>query len=108
VGCTIEDLTALATSPDVLKVSRRDLPLALARKTLGATTVSGTLIGCELAGVRVFATGGIGGVHRGVERTWDISADIPELAKSSVAVVSAGANRFWTCQKRWKHWKRLA
>lgn len=91
VGCTIEDLTALATSPDVLKVSRRDLPLALARKTLGATTVSGTLIGCELAGVRVFATGGIGGVHRGVERTWDISADIPELAKSSVAVVSAGA-----------------
>ncbi|MBL6866700.1 MAG: pseudouridine-5'-phosphate glycosidase [Flavobacteriales bacterium] len=91
VGCTIEDLTALATSPDVLKVSRRDLPLALARKKLGATTVSGTLIGCELAGIRVFATGGIGGVHRGVERTWDISADIPELAKSSVAVVSAGA-----------------
>lgn len=91
VGCTAEDLTALATSPDVLKVSRRDLPLALTRKTLGATTVSGTLIGCELAGVRVFATGGIGGVHRGVERTWDISADIPELAKSSVAVVSAGA-----------------
>ena len=91
VGCTIEDLTALATSPDILKVSRRDLPLALARKKLGATTVSGTLIGCELAGIRVFATGGIGGVHRGVERTWDISADIPELAKSSVAVVSAGA-----------------
>lgn len=91
VGCSAEDLKALATEPGVLKVSRRDLPLALARRTLGATTVSGTLIGCELAGIRVFATGGIGGVHRGVDQTWDISADIPELAKSSVAVVSAGA-----------------
>jgi len=91
VGCSASDLRALATESDVLKVSRRDLPLALARKALGATTVSGTLIGCELAGIRVFATGGIGGVHRSVDQTWDISADIPELAKSSVAVVSAGA-----------------
>ena len=91
VGCSALDLKALATDPGVLKVSRRDLPLALARRTLGATTVSGTLIGCELAGIRVFATGGIGGVHRGVDQSWDISADIPELAKSSVAVVSAGA-----------------
>jgi pseudouridine-5'-phosphate glycosidase len=84
-------LKALATESEVLKVSRRDLPLALARKALGATTVSGTLIGCELAGIRVFATGGIGGVHRGAEETWDVSADIPELAASSVAVISAGA-----------------
>lgn len=91
VGCTESDLLALATEPKVLKVSRRDLPLALARKSLGATTVSGTLIGCELSGIRVFATGGIGGVHRGADQTWDVSADIPELAQSSVAVVSAGA-----------------
>lgn len=91
IGCSDSDLKALATEPEVLKVSRRDLPLALARKALGATTVSGTLIGCELAGIRVFATGGIGGVHRGAEETWDVSADIPELAASSVAVISAGA-----------------
>ena len=91
IGCSHSDLKALATESEVLKVSRRDLPLALARKALGATTVSGTLIGCELAGIRVFATGGIGGVHRGAEDTWDVSADIPELAASSVAVISAGA-----------------
>lgn len=91
IGCSDSDLKALATESEVLKVSRRDLPLALARKALGATTVSGTLIGCELAGIRVFATGGIGGVHRGAEETWDVSADIPELAASSVAVISAGA-----------------
>jgi pseudouridine-5'-phosphate glycosidase len=65
--------------------------VVLARGGLGATTVSGTLIGARAAGIRVFATGGIGGVHRGVADTWDISADIPELAQSPVAVVSAGA-----------------
>ncbi|MGB1075304.1 MAG: pseudouridine-5'-phosphate glycosidase [Flavobacteriales bacterium] len=91
VGCDDQLLQRLATEEGVLKVSRRDMGMALAGGELGATTVSGTLIGAHLAGIRVFATGGIGGVHRGVGETWDISADIPELAQSQVAVVSAGA-----------------
>lgn len=91
VGCDADLMHALATEKDVWKVSRRDLPMALAQGALGATTVSGTLIGAEQAGIRVFATGGIGGVHRGVEMTWDVSADLAELAQASVAVVSAGA-----------------
>ena len=109
VGCTSEDLTALATSPDVLKVSRRDLPLALARKTLGATTVSGTLIGCELAGDPSVCDG----------RDWRCSsrsgAHLGHLSRHTrTGKVLRGSgerrvrNRFWTCQKRWKHWKRLA
>lgn len=91
IGCDQELLLSLATEQDVWKVSRRDLPMALAGSKLGATTVSGTLIGANLAGISVFATGGIGGVHRDVANTWDISADITELAQSRVAVVSAGA-----------------
>lgn len=91
VGCEADLLQALATQPDVWKVSRRDLPIALSQRALGATTVSGTLIGAKLAGIAVFATGGIGGVHRGVSESWDISADIPELGRSNVAVISAGA-----------------
>ncbi|MGA0434715.1 MAG: pseudouridine-5'-phosphate glycosidase [Flavobacteriales bacterium] len=91
IGCDAELLHSLATEQNVWKVSRRDLPMALAGSKLGATTVSGTLIGANLAGISVFATGGIGGVHRDVANTWDISADITELAQSRVAVVSAGA-----------------
>ena len=91
IGCDAPLLERLATEPGVAKVSRRDLGTALAGNGLGATTVSGTLIGARLAGIRVFATGGIGGVHRGVELTGDISADLQELAVSPVAVVSAGA-----------------
>lgn len=91
VGCDNDLLGRLATEEGVLKVSRRDMGMALAGGELGATTVSGTLIGASLAGIRVFVTGGIGGVHRGVWESWDISADIPELAQSQVAVVSAGA-----------------
>ena len=91
VGCDAETIEELATAENVLKVSRRDLPVVLAQKSLGATTVSATLIAANLAGIRIFATGGIGGVHRGVADTWDISADIPELSKAQVAVVSAGA-----------------
>jgi len=91
VGCDAALLERLATESGVAKVSRRDLGTALAGNCLGATTVSGTLIGARLAGIRVFATGGIGGVHRGVELTGDISADLQELAVSPVAVVSAGA-----------------
>lgn len=75
----------------VEKVSRRDLPIILARRHHGATTVAATMIIAKLAGIKVFATGGIGGVHRGAEQTMDISADLQELAKTDVAVVCAGA-----------------
>jgi pseudouridine-5'-phosphate glycosidase len=74
----------------VIKCSRRDLPFVLARKQDGATTVAATMIIAAMAGIRVFATGGIGGVHRGVEETMDISADLEELARTDVAVVCAG------------------
>ncbi|MDO4625710.1 MAG: pseudouridine-5'-phosphate glycosidase [Pasteurellaceae bacterium] len=75
----------------VTKVSRRDLPFVVAAKQNGATTVAATMIIAELAGIKVFATGGIGGVHRGAEHTFDISADLQELAHTNVAVVCAGA-----------------
>ena len=91
VGVTEEVLEQLAVGLGVAKVSRRDFGVVLAGGGLGATTVSGTLIGARAAGIAVFATGGIGGVHRGVADTWDISADIPELGRTPVAVVSAGA-----------------
>ena len=91
VGCTDAELERLARGTGVAKVSRRDLPAVLARGGAGATTVSGTVFGAQRAGIRVFATGGIGGVHRGVAETWDVSADLPEIACSDVAVVSAGA-----------------
>lgn len=91
VGCTEAELERLARGTGVAKVSRRDLPAVLARGGDGATTVSGTVFGAQRAGIRVFATGGIGGVHRGVAETWDVSADLPEIAASDVAVVSAGA-----------------
>lgn len=73
------------------KVSRRDIPFVLARKTHGATTVSATMVLAHMAGIPIFATGGIGGVHRGVATSWDISADLLELARTPVTVVSAGA-----------------
>ena len=75
---------------DVIKCSRRDLPFIVAGKKDGATTVAATMIIAAMAGIRVFATGGIGGVHRGVEETLDVSADLEELARTNVAVVCAG------------------
>ncbi|MEW5321270.1 pseudouridine-5'-phosphate glycosidase [Geobacillus thermoleovorans] len=91
IGLTENELEQLGTSRDVEKVSRRDLPYVVAMKKHGATTVAGTMICAEMAGIRVFATGGIGGVHRGAEQTMDISADLQELACTNVAVVCAGA-----------------
>ena len=88
---TPEDLERLASEKPVAKVSRRDLPEVFAKKILGATTVATTMIGAHLAGIKVFVTGGIGGVHRGVEETMDISADLEELAQTPVTVVCAGA-----------------
>ncbi len=75
----------------VTKCSRRDIPFVLASKQMGATTVASTMIVAAMAGIRVFATGGIGGVHRGAQETFDISADLQELAHTNVAVVCAGA-----------------
>lgn len=91
IGLTEDELEQLGTSHDVEKVSRRDLPYVVAMKKHGATTVAGTMICAQMAGIRVFATGGIGGVHRGAEQTMDISADLQELSRTNVAVVCAGA-----------------
>lgn len=91
VGLTDEELNWFGTAKDVMKLSRADLPYAIAAKRHGATTVAATMICAHLAGLRVFATGGIGGVHQGVETTMDISADLDELARTPVAVVCAGA-----------------
>lgn len=91
-GLTDEELEYLArTGPKVIKASRRDLPILVAQKADGATTVAATMIIAAMAGIWVFATGGIGGVHRGAETTMDISADLEELAQTPVAVVCAGA-----------------
>jgi len=90
VGLSEDQLETLGSSPDAIKVSRRDLPYVLAQGRLGATTVAATMICAELAGIEVFVTGGIGGVHRGAETSFDISADLQELARTSVAVVCAG------------------
>ncbi|GAB4281102.1 MAG: pseudouridine-5'-phosphate glycosidase [Coriobacteriia bacterium] len=91
VGLSAEEIEYLATNPDVPKASRRDIPVLVARGGDGATTVSATMLIAALAGIRVFATGGIGGVHRGASETFDISADLQELARTDVLVVSAGA-----------------
>jgi len=91
VGLNDEELEIMGKSPDVMKVSRRDIPLVVAKKIHGATTVASTMIIAEMAGIKVFVTGGIGGVHRGAETTFDISADLVELANTNVAVVCAGA-----------------
>lgn len=91
VGLSEEDLAALARARDVAKLSRADLAVCLARGDLGATTVAATMIAARLAGISVFATGGIGGVHRGAEESFDISADLRELAQTPVSVVAAGA-----------------
>jgi pseudouridine-5'-phosphate glycosidase len=90
IGLTPEQLELLGNSPDAMKVSRRDLPYVLSQNKLGATTVAATMICAELAGIPVFVTGGIGGVHRGAETSFDISADLQELAQTNVAVVCAG------------------
>ena len=91
VGLSQSELELMCRGENVAKVSRRDLPVMCALGRTGATTVASTMIIASLAGIRVFATGGIGGVHRGAETTMDISADLQELRKTSVVVVCAGA-----------------
>jgi len=90
VGISAAELVRIATEKTVEKVSRRDLPFVIASGALGATTVSATMIGAARAGIAVFATGGIGGVHREVNETLDISADLAELGRTNVCVVCAG------------------
>ena len=90
IGLTRDELETLATHPDVAKVSIRDLPYVIARRAHGATTVASTMRLAALAGIRVFVTGGLGGVHRGAETSFDISADLTELGQTDVAVISAG------------------
>ena len=91
VGLSAGELELMCKGENVAKVSRRDLPILLATGGTGATTVASTMILASLAGIPVFATGGIGGVHRGAATTMDISADLQELAHTPVAVVCAGA-----------------
>lgn len=90
-GLTKEEIDYIGKAPDVAKVSRRDIPYIVSMKKDGATTVASTMIIADMAGIKIFATGGIGGVHRGAETTMDISADLEELAATDVAVVCAGA-----------------
>ena len=91
VGLTAEELEIMCRAENVAKVSRRDVAICLATGQTGATTVATTMMLAEMAGIRFFATGGIGGVHRGAETTMDISADLQELANTPVAVICAGA-----------------
>jgi pseudouridine-5'-phosphate glycosidase len=91
VGLDRSEIERLGTEKGLLKISRRDLSTALAQKRSGATTVSATMIAARMAGISIFATGGIGGVHRGAAESFDISADLSELASTQVCVVSAGA-----------------
>ncbi|HSH35184.1 MAG TPA: pseudouridine-5'-phosphate glycosidase, partial [Schnuerera sp.] len=91
VGLNKEEIEYLGKAKDVKKVSRRDLPFIISKKLNGATTVASTMIIAKLADIKVFVTGGIGGVHRGAEKTFDISADLQELGHTNVAVVCAGA-----------------
>lgn len=90
-GLTEEELLYMAQTPGIIKASRRDLPFIVSQKLDGATTVASTMIVAQMAGIKVFVTGGIGGVHREAETTMDISADLQELAQTDVAVVCAGA-----------------
>ena len=90
IGLTKEEIEFLATNNEIKKISRRDLAVAVSQKLSGSTTVASTMIIADLAKISVFATGGIGGVHRGAETTLDISADLDELSRTNVCVVCAG------------------
>lgn len=90
VGLTNDELESLGQAKNVAKLSRADMAVCVATGGTGATTVAATMIAAHLAGIKVFATGGIGGVHRGADQTFDISADLLELAQTPVTVVAAG------------------
>ena len=90
IGMTPEQIKEFGRKKGVAKVSRRDLPIVFAKKSWGATTVAATMILANMAGIEIFVTGGVGGAHRGAQETFDISADLEELGKTNVTVVSAG------------------
>ncbi len=99
VGLTTDDMEFLAHSKDILKASRMDIPIIINRKLNASTTVAATMICADLAGIKLFVTGGIGGVHKGASETFDVSADLQELAKTNVAVVCAGAKAILDLEK---------
>lgn len=101
-GLTGDQLRALARADGVAKLSRADMAVCLATGGTGATTVAATMIAARLAGIEVFATGGIGGVHRGAESSFDVSADLRELAETPVTVVAAGAKAILDLPKTWE------
>ena len=90
IGMSKQEIELFAKGSDIKKVSRRDIPIVMSNNANGATTVAGTILLSKLAGINVMATGGIGGVHRDAENSFDISADLQELSKTDVAVVCAG------------------
>jgi len=90
IGMNDSDLEFLSTGENIIKASRRDISVVLSQKLNAATTVSATMICAKLASIKIFATGGIGGVHRNAQQTFDISADLTELSRTNVAVVSSG------------------
>jgi pseudouridylate synthase len=99
IGLSDAEREALAQTTGAMKLSRADLGFALAQGRTGGTTVAATMIAAHLAGISVFATGGIGGVHKGAEKSFDISADLDELARTPVIVVSAGAKAILDIEK---------
>ena len=102
VGLNDRQLADLAQARGVAKLSRADLPVCMATGGTGATTVAATMIAARLSGIEVFATGGIGGVHRGAERSFDISADLRELSETPVTVIAAGAKAILDLPKTWE------
>jgi pseudouridine-5'-phosphate glycosidase len=102
VGLTDEQLLELAQAKNVEKLSRADIAACIAGGGTGATTVAATMIAANLAGIEVFATGGIGGVHKGAETSFDISADLHELAQTPVTVVAAGAKAILDLEKTYE------
>ncbi len=99
IGLSEAEVTELAQTKDAMKVSRADLAFAIAQGRTGATTVAATMMAAKMAGISVFATGGIGGVHRGAEESFDISADLDELGRTPVIVVCAGAKAILDIEK---------
>jgi len=99
IGLTDQERNDLAQARETMKLSRADIAFAVAQKKTGGTTVAATMIAAELAGIQVFATGGIGGVHKGAETSFDISADLDELARTPVIVVCAGAKAILDVEK---------
>lgn len=102
IGLTAAELDTLGQAQDVAKLSRADIAACIATGGTGATTVAATMIAAHLAGIQVFATGGIGGVHKGAETTFDISADLNELAQTPVTVVAAGAKAILDLDKTYE------